>query len=544
MADVAAQDDGVLFKKTIFGIDLEYTKTDAAIDGALLAGGAMIGGVGAAPAAGIAAVRSGVMMLGRGILRSVFKTAAKEGAEAVAKTAAKATVEAGAKAAVKESAETVAQKTIKTKLTDANEDALAALVKAKAAGEAERAGVKAAVDVTASTAAKTAAKETAESAAGLAADAAAKTVTKEAAEATSKSLLSTAAKAGGYAWTGAKILAAPVAYPKTFLLGASAGHLLTDGATSRMIWGGYTGLWNLGKEFVPGATATLAEGALKLGDGTMGFLGTGAKMGAQGLSHYLPPGTPAPIKAALGALDVNENRTTESADSPATDNPTLRDRANKAAATVRKQAEDAAGDIDFMDAPEAKPFRAMIARQLNMDPAKVSGKELTAKLGELAKDNPLFATGMALGTAYGAMGAGKTKMERAMGAVMYGALFGFAFQILGQLYPGLLPGLTKMLGAAPDAMAKIPGAIGLDTSSLNDGFKEAAEGRTPAPTTSAPAPDQPRTPMASQFAQQAGGAAPAPAPALTPAPEDVDLRRNRPDAANSASYRMTVGAPG
>ncbi len=527
MADVATQDDGVLFKTSLFGIPLEYTKTDAAIDGTLVAGGALLGGVGAAPAAGIAALRSGAMMLGRGILRSVFKTAAKEGVEVAAKTAAKATVETGAKAAVKETAEAAAKK--------GTVDWVAPTLSKETAEFAAKKAAERTARETAEATAKAAAKEGVEAGAGAAASAAAKEATKEAVESTSKSLLGVAAKAGSYAWTGAKIVAAPIAYPKTFILGASAGHVLTGGLTSSMIWGGYTGLWNLGKEYVPGATSAVAEAALKLGDGTMGFLKTGAKMGAQGLSEYLPSGlVPTPVRVALGASDASAARESQPSGSDA---PTLRDRANAAASGVRERVTDAAEDIDFMNTPEAGPFREMIANQLNMDPAKVTGKELTRKLGQLAKDNPYFGIGMAFGALYGGMGADKNPAQRAMGAAMYGAIFGFAFQFLGQMYPGLLPGVMKMISGAPDVLAKVPGAIGLNTSSLNDGFRSAAEGTSAAPT-NAPEQQNPSTPTASQFAQAASGK-----PAPAPAPEDVDLRRNRPEAANNAAYRLTVGAP-
>ncbi len=529
MADVAAkEDDGVLFKTSLFGIPLEYTKTDAAIDGAMVAGGAMFAGVGAAPAAGLAAARSGVMMLGRGILRSVFKTAAKEGVEAAAKTTAKVAVEAGAKTAVKETAEAAAKKGTVDWVAPELSKGAAEFAAKKAAERTAREAAEAT--------AKAAAKEGTEATAKAATGAAAKEATKEAVESTSKSLLGVAAKAGSYAWTGAKIVAAPIAYPKTFILGASAGHVLTGGLTSSMIWGGYTGLWNLGKEYVPGATSAIAEAGLKLGDGTMGFLKTGAQMGAQGLREYLPAGlVPAPLRAALGASDASVSRDAQQSGPAA---PTLRDRANAAASGVRERVTDAAENIDFMDTPEAGPFREMIANQLNMDPAKVTGKELTRKLGQLAKDNPYFGIGMAFGALYGGMGADKNPAQRAMGAAMYGAIFGFAFQFLGQIYPGLLPGMMKMLSGAPDALAKVPGAIGLNTSSLNGGFRSAAEGTTAAPTSSAPA-TSPSTPTASQFAQAASGK---PAPAPAPVPEDVDLRRNRPEAANNAAYRLTVGA--
>lgn len=516
MADVAAQDDGVLFKTSLFGIPLEYTKTDAAIDGALVAGGAMFAGVGAAPAAGIAAVRSGAMMLGRGILRSVFKTAAKEGAEVAAKTAAKATVEAGAKTVVKEGAEAAAKK-------GAVDWVAPTLSKETAEFAAKKAAERTARE-TAEATAKAATKEGAEAAAG----AAAKTVTKEAAEATSKSLLSTAATAGSYAWTGLKVATFPFRHPVLSLGAVSGAHLLSGGKSSEMIWDGAIGSWNAAKTIAPAATSAVFEGSLKLGDGLMGFLATGGKKGADGLKNHLPPGTPLVLREALGAVGTKPEGETA---------PTVQSRASDAVASTRERIQDAADDIDFMDSPEVGPFRNMIAQHLNMDPAKVNGKEMTAKLGALAKDNPYFAAGMAFGSIYGMMGEGKSKKERAMGAVMYGALFGVAFQFLGQMYPGLAPALMKMLGGVPDMAAKIPGAIGLNTSSLNGNFKAAAEGTSAAPT-SAPAQDTARTPVAAKFEQASSGK-----PAPAPAPEDVDLRRNRPEAANNASYRMTVGAP-
>ena len=160
--------------------------------------------------------------------KTAFKTAAKEGAESVAEAAAKS------------AAKTTAKVTI--------DDATAILAKAKAAGEAERAGVKVAAEAVEQTA-KTAAKEGAEAAAETGAKAGLKAAgakaTTEAVENTSKSLLGTAMKFGSTAVAGAKvasvplkIVGAPLLYPKTFWLGASAGHLMTGGASSEMIIGG------------------------------------------------------------------------------------------------------------------------------------------------------------------------------------------------------------------------------------------------------------------------------------------------------------------
>lgn len=558
MADVAAQDDGVLFKKTIFGIDLEYTKTDAAIDGALVAGGAMFAGVGAAPAAGIAAVRSGAMMLGRGILRSVFKTAAKEGTEAVAKTAAKATAEAGVKAAAKEG-------TIDWVAPTLSKEAAEFAAK-KAAERTTREATEAA--------AKTAAKEGVEAATGAAAGVAAKTVTKEAVEATSRSLGSMALDAGK--WT-AKAALGFALRPVKFVVGGAT--LLGAGAVGNHAYRAFNG--DAGDTLLESGGRSLSQlttwGVSRVGSLVLMF---GDEM-RQVASGY--------VKDQLGVEpgettgDAIERKLVEKSN-------LTQDQAKAVADFVRgKKTSDYEGNpkekghlIDGLktmigldngmaaraeqlekrlaelevEKKDSMPDRVRAAGSAAVDgagelldgadgllddhlPEGMKGIYTTAK--GLAKDNPYFAMGMTLGAAYGAMGAGKSKIERTMGAAMYGALFGFAFQILGQLYPGLMPGLMKMAGAAPDALAKIPDAIGLDTSSLKGNFAGAAEGRTAAPT-SAPVQDQARTPVASQFSQ-AGSGIPAPAPAPTPAPEDVDLRHNRPEAANNPAYRLTVGVP-
>jgi|GEM_PF-4898155 hypothetical protein len=430
MAD-ATQDDGVLYKKTILGIDLEYTKTDAAIDGALLAGGLAMGGVGVAPAAGIAAVRSGAMMLGRGILRSIFKTAAKEGTEVVAKAAVKSTAEAGAKAAVKEGAEATAEKVVKSKLTDANEDALAALVKAKAAGEAERAGVKAVAKEATEATASTAAKASTEAAAGIAA----KTVTKEAVESTSKKVLGAAATAGSYAWTGVKLATFPFRHPVLTLGGVSAAHLATDGKSSELFWDGAVGSWNLTKEYAPAAASAVAEGTLKLGDGMMGFLATGGKKGASELGEHLPPGTPVVLREALGSVGKPKAE-------GAAAGPSLKDRAGDAFAGAKDKAEDVAENAgDFLEGAHAQPFREMIGKFMGINPQNVNGKTVTAALGQKAKENPAVAMGMALGAMSG-MKSSNSKAEMAWKVPMYTALWGIAFMLLG---PMLNP-LLKMAG--------------------------------------------------------------------------------------------------
>lgn len=417
MAD-ATQDDGVLFKKTILGIDLEYTKTDAAIDAGITGAGLAFAGVGAVPAAGIAAVRAGAMMVGRGVLRSLFKTAAKEGAEVVAKAAVKETAEAGAK--------TVA----KTTLKEANEDALAALVKAKAAGEAERAGVKAVAKEAAETTAETAAKAGTQAAAGIAA----KEVTKEAVESTSKKVLGAAATAGSYAWTGVKLATFPFRHPVLTLGGVSAAHLATGGKSSELFWDGAVGTWSLAKEHVPGAAAAVAEGTLKLGDGMMGFLATGGKKGAEGLADHLPPGTPVVLREALG--NVGKPKAEGAA------GPSLKDHASDAFGGAK----DKAGDVmenaeDFLAGEQGKPFRDMMGKFMGIDPKNVNGKTVTAALTQKAKENPAVGIGMAIGAMSG-MKNSNSMAERAWKVPLYTAMWGIAFMIMGPLLNPLL----KMLG--------------------------------------------------------------------------------------------------
>ena len=563
MADVATQDDGVLFKTSLFGIPLEYTKTDAAIDGALVAGGAMFAGVGAAPAAGIAAVRSGAMMLGRGILRSVFKTAAKEGVEVAAKTAAKATVETGAKAAVKETAEAAAKKgTI---------DWVAPTLSKETAEFAAKKAAERTARETAEATAKAAAKEGVEAGAGAAAGAAAKTVTKEAVEATSRSLGSMALDAGK--WT-AKAALGFALRPVKFVVGGAA--LLGVGAVGNHAYRAFNG--DAGDTLLESGGRSLSQlttwGVSRVGSLLLMF-GDEVRQIASGYVKDqlgIEPGetTGDAIERKLVAKSnltqdqakavadfVRGKKTADYEGNPkekghlidglktmiGLDNG-MAARAEQLEKRLAELEEEKKGSVP--DRVRAAGSAAVDGAGELLDgadglldnhlPEGMKGIYTTAK--GLAKDNPYFAMGMTLGAAYGAMGAGKSKMERAMGAAMYGALFGFAFQILGQIYPGLMPGLMKMAGAAPDALAKIPGAIGMNTSSMNNSFRSAAEGTATAPT-SAPAQTQARTPVASQFDQASSGKpAPAPAPEL-----DVDLRRNRPEAANNAAYRLSVGAP-
>lgn len=530
----ATKDDGVLFKKTIFGIDLEYTKTDAAIDTTLIAGGAMLGGVGAAPAAGIAALRSGAMMIGRGVLRSVFKTAAKEGAEVAAKaavkTAAKETVETGAKAAAKDTIGAGVGKTAKTKLTDASDDALAALAKAKAEGEALRAGAKAAAKEGAEAAAGAGAKA---AAAEAAAGAGAKAAAKEGVEKTSKSILEVAAKAGSFAWSSAKLVSFPLRHPVLSLGAVSAGDLATGGKSSELLWDGAIGSWNMTKEHAPSVANAIFEGSLKLGDGLMGFVATGGKKGAEGLKDHLPPGTPLVIREALGNVGKPKAEGQKT--------PSLTERAH-AAMTGAGADDEAANDadaegVDPLSSPEAGPFRALIAKQLNMDPNAVNGKVLTEKMTQMAKDNPLFAMGMTVGTLYGATGAGKTKMERTMGGIAFGLAFGFMFQFIGKMYPGLTASLMRGFSGLTENLQNGAEKAADKAQGMRSDFENAAQGKTAAPTSQPEATNEARSDVARKFSNAVTPAAPAPGAGE----ERVDLNRRRPEASNNPQYLQTAG---
>lgn len=306
-------------------------------------------------------------------------------------------------------------------------------------------------------------------------------VTKEAVEGTSKSLLGTAATAGKYTWTGAKILAAPIAYPKTFWLGASAGHVLTGGVSSSLIWGGYAGLWNLGKEYVPGASAAVLEGSLKLGDGLTGFLATGAKKGAAGLAEHLPPVlTPAPVKAALGAIGATSTT--------GGDGPSLKDRAGDAFAGAKDKAEDAVEDVtenagDFLEGEQAKPFRDMLGKFMGMDGKDVNGKAITAALGQKAKDNPHIALGMAIGAMSG-MKNSNSKMEMAWKVPLYSAMWGIAFMMLGPILQPLMGLLGQKMDGLKDQFHKSQVAP----------YANGALPSTAEPKTAAPAADKPAMP--------------------------------------------------
>lgn len=447
---------------------------------------------------------------------ATFATAAKATATAAAPaaTAAKAGISAEATAG------TIGAnvgKTAKTKLAGANEDALASLAKAKAAGEAERAGATVASKVAAEgteAAAKTAVKETAE--------AAAKTVSKEAVESTSKKILGAAATAGSYAWTSAKVVTFPFRHPVLTLGGLSAGHLATDGWTSEKIWDGAIGGWNLTKEYAPAAADAVFEGSLKLGDGLMGFLATGGKKGAEGLRDHLPPGTPMAIREALGKVGAPK--------ATAGNTPAV---GAGAAAEIASAGQDTASedheDNDPFNSPQSGPFREVVGKFLNVDPSKVNGKLVSARMAELAKENPLFAMGMGIGTLYGATGAGKSPMERAMGGIAFGLAFGVLFQVIGQMYPGLAPGLMRAVSGAPETLGKAATSIGLKKEGVSSDFGQAANGQTVAPSYQPPASYTARTEMGTNF-QQAAAAVPV---------ERKDLNVGRPDAANEGPAAVT-----
>ena len=467
MAD-ATQDDGVLFKKTILGIDLEYTKTDAAIDAGITTAGLAFAGVGAAPAAGIAAARAGVMMVGRGILRSIFKTAAKEGAEVVAKTALKEGAEATAKAAVKEGTKEAAEAAAKKGTVEWVAPTLSKETAEFAAKKAAERTAREAAEATA----KAGIKEGAE--------AAAKTVTKEAVESTSKSLLGTAGKALGMAWSGAKIVSFPFRHPVLTLGGISALHLGTGGKSSELIWDGAIGTWGLAKEYVPSAAAAVAEGTLKLGDGMMGFLATGGKKGAEGLAEHLPPGTPVVLREALGSVGKKKEEGAAG--------PSLRERAAGAFDGAKDKAEDVAEDVaentgDFLEGEQAKPFRDMLGKFMGMDGKQVNGKALVGVLTEKAKDNPHIALGMAIGAMSG-MKNSNSKMEMAWKVPLYSAMWGIAFMMLGPILQPLMGMLGQKMDGLKDQFHKSQVAP----------YANGALPSTAEPKTAAPAADKPAVP--------------------------------------------------
>lgn len=366
-------------------------------------------------------------------------------------------------------------------------------------------------------AAKRAAREAAEAGAANTAGTAAKAAAagEKAIEKTSSSLLGTASKAASYSWTTLKAVTFPFRHPVLTLGGVSALHLGTGGKSSEMIWDGAIGTWSLAKEYVPNAAAAVAEGTLKLGDGMMGFLATGGKKGAEGLAEHLPPGTPVVLREALGSVGKkNEDGT------PA---PTLRERAQGALSGAREHGADAAGaardavdELDPFDLPEAKPFREMIAKHLGMDPKKVNGKEMMSKMGEMAKNNPYAATGMAFGAMLGMMEGG-TKGQKALKAMVYGAVFAIGFQMIGQFFPGLMPAIGNMLGNGMKS-------LGFDANTMKGQFTGAANGLTDAPKTAAPAA---KTAEAANdpVAQFRASADTATRPALTPAPDQLPVVR-------------------
>jgi hypothetical protein len=370
-------------------------------------------------------------------------------------------------------------------------------------------------------AAKRAAREAAEAGAtntaGTAAKAAA--VGEKAIEKTSKGLLGTVASAGlstlQFGWTAGKIITWPVRHWLITGVGLGTAHQLTDGASSRAIIGAGSSAVGYVADKAPGIAAAAADASLWVGDGVMGFFTEGVKEGGEQLAEKLPFGTPAAVRAAVaGASAKVKGEKGE---------PSLRERAQDAMSGARERAGDAADaareaadDIDVFDLPEAGPFREMIAKHLGMDPKKVNGKEMMSKMGEMAKNNPYAATGMAFGAMLGMMEGG-TKGQKAMKAMVYGAVFAIGFQMIGQFFPGLMPAIGNMLGNGMKG-------LGLDTNTMKGQFTGAANGLTEAPRTPAPVA---RTAEAANdpVAQFRASADTATRPAPTPAPDQAPVVR-------------------
>lgn len=436
MAETATQDDsGVLFKTSIFGLELEYTKTDAAIDAGLVAAGTLVPGAGNAAMAGVAVVRSGAMMIGRGIMRSLFKKAATEGSEFVAKTALKETAEVAATKTAQEAVK-------KTTLSTANEDALAALVKAKAAGEAERAGVKAV--------AREATEEVAEAGAKKAAGAAGAKVTEEAVEATSKSLLSRAKDVGSIglkglstAWTIAKFASFPFRHPILTMAGLGTAHVVTGGKSSEIAWDTAIATGSAVKTVAPALAETVVDAGLKVGDGVTGFFMTGAKKGVDEIGEHLPVGTPASLRAAVAGAESRLEG------------------AREGAAGAVEAARD---EMDDMGA-ELGPFRDMIAGQLGVDPKQINGKNAARMMAEFAGDNKL------------ALGMGALAAFTAEGGMMRKAMMGLLTTVL---VVAMTPFLKPLLDAMAPAIDSLKQNMKdkLDQSTNKGQFNAASHGLT------------------------------------------------------------------
>lgn len=344
-------------------------------------------------------------------------------------------------------------------------------------------------------------------------------VGEKAIEKTSKGLLGTVASAGlstlQFGWTAGKIITWPVRHWLITGVGLGTAHQLTDGASSRAIIGAGSSAVGYVADKAPGIAAAAADASLWVGDGVMGFFTEGVKEGGEQLAEKLPFGTPAAVRAAVaGASAKVKGEKGE---------PSLRERAQDAMSGARERAgdaadaaRDAADDIDMFDLPEAGPFREMIAKHLGMDPKKVNGKEMMSKMGEMAKNNPYAATGMAFGAMLGMMEGG-TKGQKAMKAMVYGAVFAIGFQMIGQFFPGLMPAIGNMLGNGMKG-------LGLDTNTMKGQFTGAANGLTDAPKTAAPAA---RTAEAANdpVAQFRASADTATRPALTPAPDQAPVVR-------------------
>ncbi|MFN3826965.1 MAG: hypothetical protein ACK4NR_04995 [Micavibrio sp.] len=434
MAETATQDDsGVLFKTSIFGLELEYTKTDAAIDAGLVAAGTLVPGAGNAAMAGVAVVRSGAMMIGRGIMRSLFKKAATEGSEFVAKTALKETAEVAATKTAQEAVK-------KTTLSTANEDALAALVKAKAAGEAERAGVKAVT--------REATEEAAEAGVKTAAGAAGTKVTEEAVEATSKSLLS---RTGSVALDATKFTGKVAWNTTTFgfrhpiltLGGIGIANSYLDGAIGNVVWPVLGTAGSAVKTVAPELVEGAVDMSLSAGDGITKFFMSGAEYGADKIGEHLPFGTPASVRAAVAGAESRLEG------------------AREGAAGAVEAARD---EMDDMGA-ELGPFRDMIAGQLGVDPKQINGKNAARMMADFAGDNKL------------ALGMGALAAFTAEGGMMRKAMMGLLTTVL---VVAMTPFLKPLLDAMAPAIDSLKQNMKdkLDQSTNKGQFNAASHGLT------------------------------------------------------------------
>lgn len=213
------------------------------------------------------------------------------------------------------------------------------------------------------------------------------------------------------AWKVGNVVATPIKHP--VLTGAAAAvlHNVTDGKSTNLAIDGVGVAWNATKTHVPSLAGKIADGGLYVADGLTGMLETAGKRGIEHIGDHLPPViTPAPIRAAVAAAQAKIDQAKKAVTgTPSASTPTSQSQGESGDSNS-----DVSSDSDDVDTPESGAFRDMIGQQLGIDPKKINGKNITAAVGDFAKDHP-WAIG--LGALFGATASGGKMRKLMVGAV-------------------------------------------------------------------------------------------------------------------------------